>query len=829
MNEHDSERIAGLLEADGLSAGRLGRRRRRRRAQHVLHPRERRQQAVRPPRPPEARRRTPGPTCRSSWPAAWPRRTASSSGRRRRTSTSCSAPTTSTAPSTARPRPRRRAGHRDLRRGRARRPRAVPVGAAGPARDHLQRLGHDPDRLRQLVRVLHRAGRPRAGDQPAVRRHRRRGRGAGRRRRHRGHAARPERQLLRARPHARRPAGAATPAARRAAAVRRPAAGRRRRRRASAGSASRARTRRTSARHDRRPWPTTPAVCEHLHLPLQAGSRPRARRHAPRLHGRALPRASWPRPARAIADLAVSTDIIVGFPGETDDDFERTLEVVAAAEYDFAYTFIFSPRPGTEAAEHDRAVRRPGDVAASVSSGCGSSSSAARWPSTGPAIGRVEEVLVEGPSQEGSGRHHRPHPPAQARALPRRRPPAAPGHLRHGRGHRRRAAPPLGRLVERRRPSRPTRPASRWWPAERARRASDAPSLGADRRRASRPWRWPARPGRDPGDVEIVAVDAMQVYRGMDIGTAKPTAGRAGRGPPPLLDLVDPSEDVTVVALPGAPPTQALADDRRARPSAVLVGGTGLYLRAVIDQLEPPGRWPDVRGRARGRAGHGRASTTGCRRLDPVARRQDGADQPPARRAGTRGTRRQRPPVQLASDRASTATRRRRRADRPALAPRRPRPRASSARFDALLAAGFLDEVAALAARPGGLSRTAAPGARLQRAARPPRRPCSLDEAVATHRAPAPAASPCARSGGSAAIHASAGSTSTTIRSSPLPDVLGGVAACGVTLTKHHGLGNDFLVLFDDQPLPEAALVGARPALVRPAHGASAPTACWSG
>ena len=48
----------------------------------------------------------------------------------------------------------------------------------------------------------------------------------------------------------------------------------------------------------------------------------------------------------AIADLAVSTDIIVGFPGETDDDFERTLEVAAAAEYDYAYTFIFSPRAG---------------------------------------------------------------------------------------------------------------------------------------------------------------------------------------------------------------------------------------------------------------------------------------------------------------------------------------------------------------------------------------------------------------------------------------------------------------------------------------------------
>ena len=59
----------------------------------------------------------------------------------------------------------------------------------------------------------------------------------------------------------------------------------------------------------------------------------------------------------------MSTDIIVGFPGETDDDFERTLEVAAEAEYDYAYTFIFSPREGTEAAAMqaefvDAAVRR---------------------------------------------------------------------------------------------------------------------------------------------------------------------------------------------------------------------------------------------------------------------------------------------------------------------------------------------------------------------------------------------------------------------------------------------------------------------------------------
>src|SRR4030095_10102014 len=61
----------------------------------------------------------------------------------------------------------------------------------------------------------------------------------------------------------------------------------------------------------------------------------------------------------AIPDLAVTTDLIVGFPGETDDDFRRTLEVVDEAAYDAAYTFVFSPRPGTPAAEMSDALVPP--------------------------------------------------------------------------------------------------------------------------------------------------------------------------------------------------------------------------------------------------------------------------------------------------------------------------------------------------------------------------------------------------------------------------------------------------------------------------------------
>ena len=90
-------------------------------------------------------------------------------------------------------------------------------------------------------------------------------------------------------------------------------------------------------------------MCEHLHYPLQSGSdRVLALMHRGYTAERYLERLADAR--RHVPDLAVSTDIIVGFPGETDDDFERTLEVAAAAEYDYAYMFIFSPRPGTEAA-----------------------------------------------------------------------------------------------------------------------------------------------------------------------------------------------------------------------------------------------------------------------------------------------------------------------------------------------------------------------------------------------------------------------------------------------------------------------------------------------
>jgi tRNA-2-methylthio-N6-dimethylallyladenosine synthase len=92
------------------------------------------------------------------------------------------------------------------------------------------------------------------------------------------------------------------------------------------------------------------AVCEHVHLPLQSGSSLLLKRMR-RTYTRERYLALVETLRAAIPDLALGTDVIVGFPGETDDDFRQTLEVVEEVGYDSAFTFIFSPRRGTEAAE----------------------------------------------------------------------------------------------------------------------------------------------------------------------------------------------------------------------------------------------------------------------------------------------------------------------------------------------------------------------------------------------------------------------------------------------------------------------------------------------
>jgi len=98
---------------------------------------------------------------------------------------------------------------------------------------------------------------------------------------------------------------------------------------------------------------------------------------------------------------------------------------------------------------------------------------------------------------------------------------------------------------------------------------------------------------RDPV-AEIVSVDSMQVYRGMDVGTAKPTPAERAEVPHHLIDVADPWEDYTVARFAAAAKA-ALADIEARGRRAVLVGGTGLYLRAIVDDLAVPGQFPEVR------------------------------------------------------------------------------------------------------------------------------------------------------------------------------------------------------------------------------------------
>ena len=205
-------------------------------------------------------------------------------------------------------------------------------------------------------------------------------------------------------------------------------------------------------------------------------------------------------------------------------------------------------------------------------------------------------------------------------------------------------------------------------------------------------------------DLEVVTVDSMQVYRGMDIGTAKPTPAEQAEVPHHLLDLVDPDEEYTVARYQRD--VRAVLADLEARGRrGLLVGGTALYLRAAVDDLEIPGRFPEARAELEAEpdtaALHARLAE-----LDPVAA---GRMEPSNRRRIVRALE-----VTVGSGRPFSSygpgldehppT------DVALVGLRLPRPvldERIAERYRAQLAAGFVDEVRTLAARPAGLGRTA--------------------------------------------------------------------------------------------------------------------------
>ena len=210
--------------------------------------------------------------------------------------------------------------------------------------------------------------------------------------------------------------------------------------------------------------------------------------------------------------------------------------------------------------------------------------------------------------------------------------------------------------------------------------------------------------GRDPS-WELVSADSMQVYRGMDIGTAKPTPAERAAVPHHLVDVLDPWEDGTVAWYQSTARAAVAEVEARGR-RALLVGGTGLYVQAVVDDLAIPGQFPDARAEVESdpdtAALHRRLTD-----LDPVAA---GRMEPGNRRRVVRALE-----VTLGSGRPFSSF-------GPGVGAHPPTAftlvglsRSSEdltsridARYAAQMAAGLLDEVRGLRAHPRGLSRTAA-------------------------------------------------------------------------------------------------------------------------
>jgi tRNA-2-methylthio-N6-dimethylallyladenosine synthase len=138
------------------------------------------------------------------------------------------------------------------------------------------------------------------------------------------------------------------------------------------------------------------AVCEHAHLPLQSGST-RILKAMRRTYSRERYVRLATEMRAAIPDLALGTDIIVGFPGETEDDFRETLEVVAEVGFDSAFTFVYSPRQGTDAASMPEQV--PDEVKRDRIERLVELVQRGAARRNADRIGRVEQVLVEGPSR----------------------------------------------------------------------------------------------------------------------------------------------------------------------------------------------------------------------------------------------------------------------------------------------------------------------------------------------------------------------------------------------------------------------------------------------
>ncbi len=220
-----------------------------------------------------------------------------------------------------------------------------------------------------------------------------------------------------------------------------------------------------------------------------------------------------------------------------------------------------------------------------------------------------------------------------------------------------------------------------------------------------------------PWPVELVSVDSMAVYRGMDVGTAKPGPSVRAEIAVHLVDLVDPDEQFTAAQFQSAA-AQALAAVAARRHAGLLVGGTGLYLRAVVDGLGFPGRYPSVAAELAARVERAGPEGSDGRRAELAAlhRRLVLLDPVAAGRVAPSNSRRllRALEVTVGSGRPFSSFGpglERYPPERLPMIGLRPDPatldRRIAERFAQMMDDGLLEEVEALAARPGGLSRTA--------------------------------------------------------------------------------------------------------------------------
>ena len=317
----------------------------------------------------------------------------------------------------------------------------------------------------------------------------------------------------------------------------------------------------------------TPNVMHQLHFPLQSGS-DRILRAMRRSYRSAKFLDILRKIREAMPDAQISTDIIVGFPGETEEDFQETLRVVEEARFASAFTFIYSPRPGTPAAEMEQV---PHDVVQDRFERLVALQERITEENLKTFEGRDVEVMVTGASGKKDAATHRVTGREKTGVLVHvgvpEGEPMSPIRIR-------KRGKPMPSATE-------SKPETRKVVSIIGPTASGKTGLGIAIAKALE---------AKGEQAEIVNADAYQMYKGMDIGTAKASPEEQAEVRHHLIDIIEPDDAMSVARFQEIARAKiAELQARGVRP--ILVGGSGLYARAAIDDISFPGTDPEVRKR----------------------------------------------------------------------------------------------------------------------------------------------------------------------------------------------------------------------------------------